>query len=46
MDALVVAMGQDVAAAQTRAYDAVSGISWKDVYYRSDIGYRAVARGA
>ena len=42
----VVAMGQDVAAAQTRAYDAVSGISWKDVYYRSDIGYRAVARGA
>ena len=40
----VCALGDDVAAAQRRAYAAVDKISWKDVYYRRDIGHRAIAR--
>jgi phosphoribosylamine--glycine ligase len=40
----VVGLGADVAAAQRRAYAAVARIGWRDVYYRRDIGYRAVAR--
>ncbi len=42
----VVAMGDDVADAQKRAYAAVAGVSWRNMQYRTDIGYRAVARGA
>jgi phosphoribosylamine--glycine ligase len=42
----VVAMGEDVADAQKRAYAAVAGVSWRNMQYRTDIGYRAVARGA
>ncbi|MCK5724361.1 MAG: hypothetical protein KAI84_17645, partial [Gammaproteobacteria bacterium] len=30
--------------AQSRAYELVKQITWDDVYYRTDIGYRAVAR--
>jgi len=41
----VCALGEDVAEAQRRAYDCVSKIHWSDVYYRTDIGYRAIARG-
>jgi len=41
----VTALGEDVAQAQHRAYELVRRISWKDAYYRSDIGYRAVQRG-
>ena len=40
----VVALGESVAEAQRRAYERVGQISWKDCYYRRDIGYRAVAR--
>ena len=41
----VVGMGEDVAAAQRRAYDGVERITWRDVYYRRDIGHRALDRG-
>ena len=40
----VCALGEDVAEAQRRAYAAVGKISWKNVYYRRDIGHRAIAR--
>ena len=40
----VCALGEDVARAQRRAYAAVDKISWKDMYYRRDIGHRAIAR--
>ncbi|PIE41989.1 MAG: phosphoribosylamine--glycine ligase [Gammaproteobacteria bacterium] len=38
------ALGNTVSEAQAKAYDLVKQINWKDVYYRDDIGYRAVAR--
>lgn len=40
-----VALGDSVAIAQTKAYEAVNQVQFKDVYYRTDIGYRAVSRG-
>lgn len=40
----VVALGETVANAQSSAYEWVKQIEWKDVYYRSDIGYRAIDR--
>jgi phosphoribosylamine--glycine ligase len=40
----VTALGQTVRTAQQRAYAAVHRIHWKDAYYRTDIGHRAVAR--
>jgi phosphoribosylamine--glycine ligase len=40
----VTALGPSVCAAQARAYEVVRQISWQDVYYRRDIGYRAIAR--
>ncbi|MFP6796922.1 MAG: phosphoribosylamine--glycine ligase [Pseudomonadales bacterium] len=39
-----VGMGSSVGEAQARAYQRVDGIGWKDMYYRSDIGHRAVRR--
>jgi len=41
----VCALGDTIAAAQQQAYACASGIHWPDVYYRTDIGYRAIARG-
>ena len=38
------ALGLSVTEAQARAYELVKQITWDDVYYRTDIGYRAVAR--
>ncbi|WP_423187435.1 phosphoribosylamine--glycine ligase [Alishewanella sp. d11] len=38
------ALGDNVTAAQQAAYQLVSQISWDQVYYRTDIGYRAIAR--
>ncbi len=38
------ALGDRVSEAQRRAYDLVNRIHWKNVYFRTDIGYRAVAR--
>jgi len=40
----VTALGETVAEAQTSAYQSLKQISWKDAYFRTDIGYRAVAR--
>jgi len=40
----VTALGDTVAAAQVRAYEVVHGISWDGMYYRKDIGHRAVHR--
>jgi phosphoribosylamine--glycine ligase len=40
----VTALGASVSEAQKRAYDMVEQIQWQDVYFRTDIGYRAVAR--
>jgi len=39
-----VALGDDVTEAQANAYRLVADIHWDGVYYRKDIGYRAVAR--
>ncbi|MFW2372830.1 MAG: phosphoribosylamine--glycine ligase [Gammaproteobacteria bacterium] len=38
------ALGETVAEAQQAAYELVKQISWNNVYYRNDIGYRAIAR--
>ncbi|GHC71399.1 phosphoribosylamine--glycine ligase [Limoniibacter endophyticus] len=40
----VTATGKTVKQAQTRAYEAVKAIDWPEGFYRSDIGWRAVAR--
>jgi len=40
----VCALGDDVAVAQRRAYEAVDKITWNKVYCRRDIGHRAIAR--
>ncbi|MDG6779069.1 phosphoribosylamine--glycine ligase [Thiomicrorhabdus sp. zzn3] len=40
----VTALGDTVTAAQKRAYEGVQAISWDEVYYRTDIGHRAVSR--
>ena len=40
----VVGLGDSVAAAAERAYDAADKICWEDVYLRRDIGHRAIAR--
>lgn len=38
------ALGNTVREAQTRAYQLASKVQWKGVFYRKDIGYRAIAR--
>ncbi|MCP4701689.1 MAG: phosphoribosylamine--glycine ligase [Gammaproteobacteria bacterium] len=38
------ALGRDVSEAQARAYALAKQADWQDIYYRTDIGYRAVAR--
>ena len=40
----VTARGKTVAEAQARAYEAVAKIDWPGGFYRSDIGWRAIAR--
>ncbi|HXF55972.1 MAG TPA: phosphoribosylamine--glycine ligase [Hyphomicrobiaceae bacterium] len=40
----VTARGETVAEAQARAYEAVRRIDWPGGFYRSDIGWRAIAR--
>ena len=39
-----VALGDSVTEAQQKAYQLVDRISWNNVYYRTDIGHRAIAR--
>lgn len=41
-----VGLGDTVTEAQQNAYALTHQISWEDVYYRDDIGYRAVSREA
>ncbi|PJK11430.1 phosphoribosylamine--glycine ligase [Lysobacteraceae bacterium NML120232] len=38
------ALGDDVATAQKRAYEAVAQISWDGEFHRNDIGHRAINR--
>lgn len=38
------ALGDNVGQAQKRAYELVQSIKWQGLYYRTDIGYRAIAR--
>ena len=40
----VTALGSDVAEAQSKAYQAVDAIDWKEGFCRRDIGWRAIAR--
>jgi len=40
----VVGMGEKVSDAQAAVYEIVRKIEWNNVYYRDDIGHRAVAR--
>ena len=40
----VTALGKDTLEAQEKAYNAVGNIRWDGVYYRTDIGYRAINR--
>jgi phosphoribosylamine--glycine ligase len=40
----VTALGNSVQEAQTQAYQHLQQIHWNGVYYRTDIGYRAIAR--
>ncbi|OUU78370.1 MAG: phosphoribosylamine--glycine ligase [Gammaproteobacteria bacterium TMED78] len=40
----VTALGETVSKAQKKAYEAVQKIEWKNSFYRSDIGYRAIDR--
>jgi phosphoribosylamine--glycine ligase len=39
-----VGLGDTVADAQQRAYEIARDIRWEGVFYRTDIGYRAIAR--
>lgn len=38
----ITALGDDIKTAQTNAYTMIKNISWPDMYYRTDIGHRAV----
>lgn len=38
------ALGNNVTEAQQQAYELVAKINWQDVYYRTDIAHRAIAR--
>jgi phosphoribosylamine--glycine ligase len=40
----VCALGESVSEAQRRAYKQIKQIHWDNIYYRSDIGYRAISR--
>jgi len=40
----VCALGDDLADARQKAYAGVQAITWQDVYYRTDIGHRALTK--
>ncbi len=40
----VTSLGETVYSAQEQAYQSVKTIQWDNAYYRTDIGYRAIAR--
>jgi phosphoribosylamine--glycine ligase len=37
-------LGSTVSEAQSRAYKMIASVNWENMYYRTDIGYRAIAR--
>ncbi|MGD0958742.1 MAG: phosphoribosylamine--glycine ligase [Methylomonas sp.] len=37
------ALGEDIALAQSKAYRLCQAIDWQDIYYRTDIGFKAIA---
>ena len=37
-------LGSTVSEAQSRAYEMIASVNWENMYYRTDIGYRAIAR--
>jgi phosphoribosylamine--glycine ligase len=40
----VTALGDSVSDAQQSAYSALKSIAWEGMFFRNDIGYRAIAR--
>ena len=40
----VTALGKNTEEAQLNAYNCVKQINWKDCFYRTDIGYRAIKK--
>lgn len=38
----VTALGDDIKEAQKKAYEVISPIKWENIYYRTDIGHRAI----
>lgn len=40
------ALGDSVSDAQSKAYSLINDINWPDMFYRTDIAYRAIARQA
>ena len=40
----VTALGKNTTEAQLNAYNCVEEVNWKDCFYRTDIGYRAIER--
>lgn len=38
------ALGENIEAAQIKAYEGVGSIHWNNVYFRTDIGHRAISR--
>ena len=40
----VVGLGESVRQAAAKAYERLNGITWENVYYRRDIGHRAISR--
>jgi phosphoribosylamine--glycine ligase len=40
----VVGLGDSIERARDRAYEGVAGIDWRDRYFRTDIGHRAIGR--
>jgi phosphoribosylamine--glycine ligase len=40
----VTALGDNIQEAQKRAYSLIAPINWENIYYRTDIGHRAVNR--
>jgi phosphoribosylamine--glycine ligase len=40
----VTALGDNIQTAQKNAYLGVNEINWKNVYYRNDIGFKAIKR--
>ncbi len=40
----VTALGENISAAQSQVYEAIKQIHWNGMFYRNDIGHRAISR--